>query len=158
MKGISSFIATILIIAVTVAVGGIISSWMIHFVSTETKTVGSQSELEITCNDGAISLSDLKYHCPKLSGKVKNTGKIDLGNITLEIQYTNATREAQCLSYAGGTLVNATCQGNLTMSIQEEYSFNLTIGGSNYDKIRVYSANCTKVDYTAESSDVTTTC
>ena len=158
MKGISDFIATILIIAFTVAVGGIVSSWMIHFATTEANTVGSKSDLTIICNDGAISISDLKYYCPNLSGKIKNTGKIDLTQITLEITYTNATRETRCMSYAAGTLINATCPGNLSIAMQEEYAFNLTIGGSNYDRIRVYSANCTNVDSTAKSSDVTLTC
>jgi flagellin-like protein len=158
MKGISSFIATILIIAFTVAIAGVISGWLLPFVTTETSTVQTKSSLEIICNDGAISLSDLKYNCPTLSGRVKNSGKVDLGKITLQVMYTNATQETQCISYAAGTLVNGTCPGNLTIAIGEEYVFNLTISGSNYDKIRVY-ANCTgKVSYEAKNSDVTTTC
>ena len=158
MKGISGFIATILIIAFTVAIAGVVSSWLLGFANVETKTVGSQSNLKIICNDGGIILSDLKYYCPKLAGKVKNTGRISLGNITLQILYTNSTQETQCISYADGLLVNVICPGNLSISVGEEYPFNLTIGGSNYDTIRVY-ANCSAdVSYEAKSSDVISAC
>jgi hypothetical protein len=157
-KGVSPFLATILIVAFTVAVGGILGSWLINFSGTQASNVGQQGGLTITCTNGGISLSDLKYHCPKLSGKVKNTGKIDLGNITLQIIYTNTSGEKICMSYAGGTVVSATCPGNMSIAMGEEYGFNLTIGGSNYDKIRVYG-NCTSdVSYEAKSSDVTYNC
>ena len=158
MKGISSFIATILIIAFTVAVAGLVGSWLIGFAHVETTTVGSQSNLKIICNDGGIILSDLKYYCPNLAGKIKNTGKISLGNITLQIIYTNSTFETQCISFAQGLLVNATCPGNLSISVGEEYPFNLTIGGSNYDRIRIYGNCSSDVSYEGKSSDVTSAC
>jgi flagellin-like protein len=158
-KGISPLIATVLLIAFTVAVAGIISVWLTGFTKTTTGTVGTQANIEIICNNGQISLSNLKYCNGYLSGDISNSGTITLGNITLQILYTNGTQHPKLyLSLIGNSVsVDTTCCGNLTISPAEKYRFNTSVS-SNYDKIRVIT-NCTaKVTDEASSSDVTVSC
>jgi flagellin-like protein len=56
MKGISPLIATILLIAFTVAVGGIVSLWITGYSKTQTTQISQTSQDQIACNS-VISIS-----------------------------------------------------------------------------------------------------
>jgi flagellin-like protein len=157
-KGISPLIATVLLIAFTVAVAGIISVWLTGFAATTTKTVGSQANLEIICTGAQISLTGLRYCSNYLSGDVSNSGMLALGNITMQIFYTNGTQHPKLyLSLVGNSVnVSTACCGNLTISPGEKYRFNTSVS-SNYDKIRVIP-NCTAKADEASSTDVIAGC
>lgn len=146
-KGISPLIATVLLIAFTVAVAAIISVWLTTFTSTSTQTVSSRAETELYCMYGGISLSDLKYCNGYLSGTVENTRLVDLGNITLQIFYTNASSKTIRLNKSAG--------GFMALEPREKDTFNVSGIDSNYDKIHLYT-NCSTVYDDASSGDVTT--
>ena len=151
-KGISPLIATVLLIAFTVAVAGIIATWITGFATTTSQTVSTQSNIEITCAYGAINIRSLKYSSPYLSGVVENNGQIDLGNISISIIYQNATSEKVQLCKSG--ITGQTCAvSNLSLRISEQQSFNFSLNGSNYDEIRVIT-NCSNVVDTAKRVDV----
>lgn len=150
MKGIDPLVATVLLIAFTVAVGGIISIWLTGFTQTQTAAVGSQASTSITCSNGGISLSSLGYCSGYLSGQISNTGTITLGNISITVIYSNSTTTQKfCLNLTGSTVgaLVSPCTGNFTLAPSELNTFNFTIGGSNYGTIRVTS-NCSGVVYT----------
>jgi flagellin-like protein len=158
MKGISPLVATILLIAITVAVAGMVGSWLIGFTKTSAQTVQEKANIEIICGNGGISFSDVCYSNNHLSGFITNTGTITLGNITITILYKNASIQRYYLSYAGGsTFAETSCCGNLSMLVGDKYKFNVS-ASSNYDRIRV-NTNCTeKVSDELKASDVLTTC
>jgi flagellin-like protein len=54
MKGISAIIASVLLIAFTVAVGGILSVWSTTLTTTQTQTVGNQTGGQIVCSPALI--------------------------------------------------------------------------------------------------------
>ena len=144
-KGVSPLIATVLLIAFTIAVAGIISVWLTQFTTTTTNTVSTQGNVQILCGTGGIQLSSVSYCSNFVSGQVVNTGNIGLGNISMTILYTNASRELVYISNNGGTLSKSSaCCGNLSLLPAEKYSFNFSIGGTNYDTLRV-TTNCTTV-------------
>jgi len=161
MKGISSFIATILLVALVIAMAPIISVWVTGFMHTSTETISSQANLEIICNDGSISFSDTnccstsKY----FSGILWNNGKIALGNVSFQLMYLNGSQERLYLYYASGLIsANATSPGNFSMSRGDQFRFNLSLGSCTIDRV-VVSTNCTaKVQDTVKSSDITSTC
>lgn len=153
-KGISPLVATILIIAITVGVVGIVAVWITGFTRTTTETVSTQSGRQIDCSFGAVSVGNLKFANNFLSGRVENRGQIALGNISVNIIYQNASAEKFELCKSGSTAVR--CDGgNLSLLVSEQTSFNVTIGGSNYDTIRVFT-DCTGVSDTAQRGDVST--
>ena len=159
-KGVSPLIATVLLIAFTIAVGGIISVWLTSFTTTTTQTVGKQSEAQIICGTGGIQLSNVGFCSPNITGYVSNTGSISLGNITFTVLYTNTSREMFYTQYNGGSISKlSSCCGNLTMLPGEKYWFNFSIGGSNYEIIRVVT-NCTTITDEVEKSksEITNTC
>jgi flagellin-like protein len=158
MKGISPLVATILLIALTVAVAGMVSTWLFGFTRTSVQIVQEKANIEIICGNGGISFSDVCYSGDYLSGFITNTGTIALGNITITILYTNASIQRYYLYYASGAVFgDSSCCGNLTMLAGEKYKFNIS-ASSNYDRVRV-NTNCTeKVSDELRSSDILTVC
>jgi len=140
MKGISPLIATVLLIAFTLSVAGIVSVWLTGFARTSTETVGKESSTQLICSYGGIALSNLKFSNNRLSGSIENTRTIILGNITIQVLYTNASSQTEKLY--------------VSLTPREKYSFNISIS-SNYDKIRVIT-NCSSVYDEVGSSEVTT--
>jgi FlaG/FlaF family flagellin (archaellin) len=133
MKGISGFVGIALIIAITLAVAAIYSGWFTSFVRTIINEIKGQSEEKILCSNGGIALDDLKYNQSSgiISGSIKNTDIISLGDIDIEIFLTNATR----------IFLNL----NKTLDPGEKDSFSYNLSTSAYDSIRV-KTNCSNVD------------
>jgi len=153
MKGISPMIATILLVGVTVAVAAMVSTWFLGFSSRSVGTVSEKSEYELTCSRGGISFSDVCYSSNYLYGYVSNTGMINLGNVTIQIIYDNATQVNYYLSYSGGSVTySTTCCGDLVIKPGETYVFNVSCN-SNYNRIYVYT-NCSNVKDELLSTDI----
>jgi len=154
-KGVSPLIATVLLIAFTIAVGGIISVWLTSFTTTTTQTVGKQSEAQIICGTGGIQLSNVGFCSPILSGYITNTGSISLGNLTFTVLYNDNTREMFYANYnvnnSGFVSNQSSCCGSLTMLPGEKYWFNFTIRASNYKILRVVT-NCTTITDEVDNS------
>lgn len=153
-KGISPFIAVILLIAFTVGVSGIISVWLSGYTQTTSNIVSNQSTTEITCTYGGISLKNLKYSVGNVSGTIENTGTISLKEIQIQALFKNATslKVAMC----GTATAPFNCSSaNLSLSSREAASFNVSIGGSNYNDIRVIT-NCASVYDEVDASEVST--
>ncbi len=131
MKGISPFIASVLLIAVAIMVTGIFSGWFTNFIRTITSTVKEHEEIRVECSYGGISLSDLEYNTTSkyLSGYIENIDIITLGNIDLEVFYDNATKEKKDL--------------NKVLEPGEKDVFDVTID-EKYEKVRVIT-NCSNV-------------
>jgi flagellin-like protein len=142
-KGISPMIATVLLIAFTVAVAGIISVWVTTFTSSTTSTVSEKAEGELYCVYGGISVSSMKYCNNYFSGIVENTRFVDIGNVTLQVFYNNMSSK--------------TVKLNISLQPRESAAFNLSGIDSNYDKIHMYT-NCSNVYTDATKSDISTSC
>ena len=59
MKGISAMIATVLLIAFTIAIGGIVSIWLTGLTNTQTQQVTNQSSAQVKCTP-SLSISTAK--------------------------------------------------------------------------------------------------
>lgn len=153
MKGISPLLATILLIAFTVAVSGIISLWLISFSKTTTTTVGTEAETQLVCSYAGISLYDVKYSNNYLSGTIENVGSVPLGNISLQVIYTNATQQKFELCLVGNQAISCSVSNISLTSYGDIVTFNISIGGSNYNKIRAIG-NCSTA-YEITASEVT---
>ena len=151
MKGISPFIATVLLIAFTIVIAGVVNFWLTSFTKTTTEVISEETSTQIICQYGGILLKSLAYNNPYLTGTTENTGSILLGNLNLEILYLNLTRENIHLCLIGSTAKSCTTS-NITLSARESIQFNVSIG-SNYDKIKIIT-NCTSIYDMAERNEV----
>lgn len=148
MKGISPLVATVLLIGITVGIAGIIGYWISSFTQTSTKITAAQGELQILCSNAAVDLSSLKYCNNNISGIIKNNGRITIGNITLQVVFSNASQISLALNDSSGIYL-ALRPGQLA-------SFNQSIGATSsgqYSNIYLYT-NCSGVVDTAVSTDV----
>lgn len=145
MKGISPFIATVLLIAFAVVVGSVFSGWLTSFTKETTGIVKVHSEKRVICSYGGIALSSLKYNrtTGNFSGTVENTDVITLGDIDFEIFYTDASRDVLDL--------------NMTLEPGERDTFNRNVTKMNTtgysSKVRVIT-NCSNVYDEVPSSDI----
>lgn len=91
MKGISPFIATVLIISFTIGAGMLLGPWIYSLTQSQAGTVGQESETRLECNYGGIRIDDDTIKCSFtgnpdfLNFTIENTGTIDLYNFTCEI-------------------------------------------------------------------------
>ncbi len=152
MKGISPFIAVILLIAFTVAVAGIVSVWLTGYTRTTSDIVSNQSTTEIKCNYGGVSLKSLRYVSGNITGKIENTGTISLDAIQIQTLFKNQSSLKTALCGTASSPYNCS-SANLSLSAREIASFNISIGGTNYDDIRVIT-QCASVYDTVDASEV----
>ena len=92
-KGISPLIATILLIAFVIAVGGILSGWLVSFTKERTEEARLKGETDIRCSYASLYISDANCNSTssELSFIVENTGSIDLTEFEMIIIYSNNT-------------------------------------------------------------------
>ncbi len=142
MKGISPLIATVLLIAFTVAVAGILSTWLTSFTKGSADTVKKESDTQLSCSFGGVSFSTVKYCAERISGIVENTGSVGVGNLSIQILYSN------------GTTVRFNL--NTTLEPRESQQFNLS-ANSNYNIVRAIT-NCSSVFDEAKAGEISTSC
>jgi len=141
MKGLSAFVSVILIIAVTLAVAGIFSGWFTNFVKTTSKSIEDQSHSKITCSNAGIALENVRYNqtSGNITGYVRNTDIVALGDIDIEIFLTNATR--------------IVLNNNVTLAPGEQDAFIYHLNAENYDFVRART-NCSNVYSQISSTEI----
>jgi len=72
-------IATVLLIAFTVAVGGILSMWLSGLASTQTETTGAAANAEVLCGRTALRIKGVTF--------VNDTLGFDYANVTVSYDY-----------------------------------------------------------------------
>ena len=93
-KGISPLIAEVLLIGFTVAVASIVILWATSFTRTSTSTIGNQANVQTICMSAGIDFyGTITYNSTSrtLSGYVRNTGNVPLGNISFQVIYPTTT-------------------------------------------------------------------
>ena len=151
-KGLSPLIATVMLIAFTIAVAVIVSTWITTFTKTSTTTIGDTATSELVCSNGHIALSELLYCNNRIAGVITNTGQIVLGNITLQELFANQTTQTLYLCKSGSNVITCSGASNLTLQPREAISFNISIGNTNYGTTRIYT-NCSSTFFDSPSGD-----
>jgi len=99
MKGISPLMASILLIAFTLAVAVVVGSWLTSMTSQQTSTVGGSVNETVTCAKGVIDIVSIPSNNTVV---IQNAGQIDLsGNFTLSCG-TNITTTSSVSLLKGG--------------------------------------------------------
>lgn len=160
MKGISPLIASVLLIGFTVAVAGLVSVWLTSFTRTTTGTISDQGTEQVVCSFGGVGLSSLVFRdtSKNLTGNIENTGTVNIGEITLQLLYGNATIRTIYLCSSGDTVFDCIDIGtaNLSLAPGVKKSFNVGAGCTakgNISTVRVYT-NCSNVDDEATGSEI----
>jgi len=93
MKGISPMIAVILLIAFTVAIGGILSVWLTSVTSTKTSTAGSYAEKVAKCAGVSLAIENITpINNNQITFRVSHeSGTIPLTNVKIVVVYNDGT-------------------------------------------------------------------
>ena len=81
-KGISPMIATVLLIAFTVAVGGILSVWLTTLTATQTGTTGTAAEKQILCARSVLEITEATYGASAAASNVTVTYRYGTETLT----------------------------------------------------------------------------
>jgi flagellin-like protein len=145
MKGISPLIAAVLLIAFTIAVGGIVSIFMTSFTKQTTGSVSSQGGALIACGSSAPTVDVVNAYkaLGNVSFTVSNPGSLPLYSIAAYVSLSNAsTFTVNSLSgttlaaYASNSTVYAYCYncawaGNATITEVRVVGVCVTSAGQN---------------------------
>ena len=160
MKGISSFVATILLIAFAVAVGGVISVWQMGFVQKQTDTVSKYSGQEIECSYGGIKIIESIIRCSfsgstdYLNFTIENSGSVNLYNFSTQIYVSNTVYEYSVFQISDNATFNSSYP--LKPNSRKSVWVNITDSLPNADAgwIRI-STICPKISDKVDSVDCT---
>ncbi len=81
-------IATVLLIAFTIAVGGVLSVWLSTLTSTTTSTVGTSGQKAAECGSSSISIREVRYTPSQTRVNVTVshlTGTLPLRNLSISV-------------------------------------------------------------------------
>jgi len=84
MKGISPLIAAVLLIAVTMAIAGVMASWATTFSGGRLSSASTESQCI-----GSLDISALSFSNQNVTLKVRNLGDINLTGLTANIEYSD---------------------------------------------------------------------
>lgn len=132
-KGVSPLIASVLLIAVTMAIAGVMATWATQFTSTKISETSSGADCI-----GALDLSSLVFQNTTVSLKIRNVAeRMNLTNIKASLDYTNAamSKEINIKDY-GAT--DPLSPGQSTWLV---YDTNST---SRPTKVDIIASNCIK--------------
>jgi FlaG/FlaF family flagellin (archaellin) len=108
MKGISTLLASILLIAFTLAVAVIIGSWLTSISSQQSSNVGASANQTVTCSKGILTIVSIPSATQVI---VQNAGQIDLsGNFTLSCG-TSISYPSSNQNLPKGGMINLTGSG-----------------------------------------------
>ncbi len=132
-KGVSPLIAAVLLIAVTMAIAGVMATWATTF------TAGKVEEANVGAECiGAIDISSLSFVNTTLSVKIRDVAeRINLTNIKASIEYSDATKNKE-VSIKDYNSTDPLAPGSTTWFIYN------TGSTAKPQKIEILASNCLK--------------
>ena len=120
-KGISPLVATVLLIAFTIAIGGVLLVWFSSLTTTQTGTVGTSGEKLADCASSAVTIREARFNAtPGSSGST-------LVNVTVSLiagteKVANFTVYVTGKGITNSTSDNSTVVPGQTLSLQASVS------------------------------------
>jgi len=140
-KGLSPVVATVLIIAITVAAVALVGYWYPNIIKQQTEDTSEYIESSTNCLYASIDSHDATIYnsTKRLVFDVDNTGEKTLTITQNIILYTNGTKE--------------THSENVTLSPADISRFNYSISSTDISRIRTLT-NCEKIFDEISSSSI----
>ncbi|MFH0890283.1 MAG: archaellin/type IV pilin N-terminal domain-containing protein [Candidatus Aenigmatarchaeota archaeon] len=138
-KGISPLIASVLLVAFTMAVAAILVVWITGFTQQQTTTVGARGEKQTSCSFSTISIN--KDDVTALGSKLNITVTYSSGTEKLNITGF-ALRDANSVTYYNTTVASDTTSLNMNVGENRKfinYALNspITPAGTAWAEVRV---------------------
>src|SRR3989344_9353286 len=142
MKGVTPFLATVLLIIATVSLAVIVSSWYATTVRDQTKTIGNNTEQSVDCTFVKTSIQDVYMDFANNRSRVSvlNTGQKDDQLIAAKL-FNSFAEESTLLTTLPADLKKGS-------SVSIEFNIINTIPAcQNFSKV-IVTTKCTKQEFT----------
>ncbi|MBI3412608.1 MAG: hypothetical protein HY051_00820 [Candidatus Aenigmarchaeota archaeon] len=92
-KGLSPLIATVLLVAFSMAVGIILSSWVLDYSRTQTQTLNEKGSKQVGCSSAWLAFETPVYNSTlkRFSTEVINQGNVPLGDFKMVVLFNNGS-------------------------------------------------------------------
>ena len=133
LKGVSPLIATVLLIAVTMAIAGVMATWATTF------TAGKVEEANVGADCiGAIDLSSLAFTNTTVAIKIRNVAeRINMTNMKASIEYSDFTKNKE-IKIGDYNATDPLSPGSTTWLVYD------TGSTTKPTKVEILSSNCIK--------------
>jgi len=140
-KGISPLVATVMLIAITLAVSALLGSWFTSTIRVETEIIGENAAKQINCSSAILDIVDIICSSSNQSLKIAlaNQGNIELYNFSVLVKMNNTFYD----NSTGGPNSNDPLNPG-EQTILTYYCSNVVFCGANktVDKVRISPSNC----------------
>ena len=116
MKGISAIIATVLLVAFTVAVAGVLSVWSTTLTTTQTQTVSNQTSGQVTCSP-AIVLDEAKVNSTHVVVTYRNAGSQPISSVKVWSRSNTGINSTTASALTAGDTAMTTLATNGTQDL-----------------------------------------
>jgi len=145
MKGISPLIATVLLIAFTLSVAGLLGGWFSGLTKTQTEVIEKSSEETMNCTGSLLTI--VSVLCGNTTPGAPNTLRIVIANEGNNALYGFSTfaqiEQKQYINSTGGPTMNSPLYPGEHATLEYDCeSSNYCEDGSKITKIRVSPSNC----------------
>jgi flagellin-like protein len=107
MKGISAIIATVLLVAFTVAVAGILSMWATTLTVSQTQTVSNQSSGQALCSPGLV-IDEVRVNSTHAIVTYHNAGNQIISGVKVLVKTNTTINSTDAYSVAPGATAGTT--------------------------------------------------
>src|SRR3989338_10669215 len=93
LRGLSPLIATVLLVAFTMAVAIILSHWVLNYSRTQTQILDEKGSKQVGCSSAWLAFQGPVYNSTmkRFSVEVINQGNVPLGNFKMIVIYNNGS-------------------------------------------------------------------
>jgi len=140
-KGISPLIATVLLIAMTLAVATIIGSWFTGITKTQTEMLEENTKKQINCTGALLSISDVICSSTnqQLTIAISNLGDTALYGFSTLVKINNTYYEN---STGGPTSTSALDPGEQTILVYPCSNTTYCVNNAVIESLRISPTNC----------------
>lgn len=119
LKGLSPLIATVLLVAFTMAVAIILSNWVLDYSRTQTATLNEKGSKQVTCSSAWLDYASAIYNSTHkiFSAELINKGDVPLGSLKMVVIYNNGSSSEYILSPANISLGSGSSRQILNSSV-----------------------------------------
>ena len=142
MKGVSPFLAMVLLIIATVSLAVIVSSWYSNMTRSQTEIIGNKTEQSVDCTYVSTDIQDVYLDLTNNRGRVSivNTGQKD--DILVSAKFlTTAGEEASII-----TTLPASINKGASLSVEFNIQ-NVITSCFNFSKV-IVASKCTSKEFT----------
>jgi flagellin-like protein len=145
MKGVSPLIATVLLIAFTLSIAGLLGGWLSGLTKTQTETLEKSSQETMNCTGSVLNI--ISVLCGNTTSNGKNTLRIVIANEGNNALYGFSTfaqiGQKQYINSTGGpNITSPLSPGDHSTLEYECESSGYCEDGSLVTKVRVSPSNC----------------